>query len=657
MTHVVLASLMFGLLVQQGEPPAPAKPATPAAPMTEAERIIRIRETIDRTRGAVQKLEKEVKDPKGEYAIAEQEFEKISEEVKKEQEAIAKVKDSGEKAELEARQMKLMALETKLEEARQRFNIAIQQRKAMQDSITALKVRLEQEQKELDRLEGRTPMPKPGTNGEPPAQAPLPTPVPTPTPEAKSPAIPIIPGLPTPLPAAPEANGKPQPVDEEVKKAEDALQKRLAAVRDAEEKAASAADRVKAVQMAIDAATRALETERLATDQIQGTLARLTEQLQTNPPTDVKERQDLARRMTEASQRIAASRDRIRTLTDKLALLNEERHNLEAEQTAALREAEAKRNAADQAKSNLEEIQNPFTSRNIARWTTSHGPNLLVIFIVTSVLYLFVRLFSASIVRAVTRTGHRGTEEDRENRASTLTGVFRYIMGLLIIGGGLVMLLDEAGIPIVPLMGGAAVFGLAVAFGAQNLIKDYFSGFMMLMEDQYGVNDVVKIGNTSGLVEKITLRMTVLRDLEGNRHFIPHGAIGQVTNMTHTWSRAMFDVPVAYDENVDRVMSVLMDLAREMRQDMEFGLYIIDDPEMLGVDAFEKTAVIIKFLIKTRPLKQWLVKREMLRRIKNRFDQMGIHIPVQHQTLFHKFPEGLPALMPAHESYEMHRAD
>jgi small conductance mechanosensitive channel len=194
-------------------------------------------------------------------------------------------------------------------------------------------------------------------------------------------------------------------------------------------------------------------------------------------------------------------------------------------------------------------------------------------------------------------------------------------------------------------MGGAAVLGLAVAFGAQNLIKDYFSGFMVLLEDQYGINDVVRIGSISGMVEHISLRTTVLRDLEGIVHFIPHGTISTVSNLTHGWSRALFDVDIAYSEDIDRVMEVLLDLGRELRRDPIFGPLILDDPEMLGVDELANSSVIVKFFLKTRPLQQWTVKREMLRRIKNRFDQLGIEIPYPHQTVHHRY-ETPPAETP-----------
>jgi small conductance mechanosensitive channel len=178
---------------------------------------------------------------------------------------------------------------------------------------------------------------------------------------------------------------------------------------------------------------------------------------------------------------------------------------------------------------------------------------------------------------------------------------------------------------------------LAVAFGAQNLIKDYFSGFMVLLEDQYGINDVVRIGSVAGQVEHISLRMTVLRDLEGVVHFVPHGTITTVSNMTHGWSRALFDVSVSYNEDLDYVIRVLMELAHELRKDPAYGPLMLDDPEMLGVDDLGASAVVIKFFIKTLPQQQWAVKREMLRRIKRRFDEMRIEIPYPHQTVYHRY--------------------
>jgi small-conductance mechanosensitive channel len=189
-------------------------------------------------------------------------------------------------------------------------------------------------------------------------------------------------------------------------------------------------------------------------------------------------------------------------------------------------------------------------------------------------------------------------------------------------------------------MGGAAVVGLAVAFGAQNLVRDYFTGFMILLENQYDINDVVKIAGVAGLVERITLRVTILRDLEGVVHFVPNGQITTVSNLTHGWSRVVLDIGVAYKEDVDRVMKAIADVGKEVRYDPNFRHLILEDLEVLGVDAFTDSAVIIKAIVKTRPLQQWTVKRAMMRRLKKKFDELGIEIPYPHRKIFHQYERG-----------------
>ncbi len=278
-------------------------------------------------------------------------------------------------------------------------------------------------------------------------------------------------------------------------------------------------------------------------------------------------------------------------------------------------------------------VDNPFTPERLLQWGVDHGPRLLTILIAAFALYLVVKLSGRHLAKLVAHGGSRGTLHERENRAITLVGVFQNVATIAVLVGGSLMLLDEVGIPILPLMGGAAVLGLAVAFGSQNLIKDYFSGFMLLMEDQYGVNDVIKIGETSGAVEQITLRITVLRDLEGVVHFIPHGTITTVSNMTHGWSRALLDIAVAYKEDTDRVMALMLEVAQELRGDEQFGPLILEDAEMLGVDLLGDSSISVKMVIKTHPLKRWAVRREYLRRIKQRFDQVGIEIPFPYRNV------------------------
>jgi len=284
----------------------------------------------------------------------------------------------------------------------------------------------------------------------------------------------------------------------------------------------------------------------------------------------------------------------------------------------------------------IESWESPFSPRNLLRWLITAGPKILAILFGMWVPTWILLFLSSRAVAEIARGSRRGTQEERENRAKPLVGVFQNAMRVVIISGCIIiMVLPLFGIPIEPILGGAAVVGLAVAFGSQRLIRVSFHGFVILLENQYGVNDVVRVAGIAGLVEGISLRMTVLRDIEGTVHFIPNGEITTVSNLTHGWSRAVFDIGVAYKEDVDRVIEVLTALAKDLRADPKFGPLILEDPTMLGLDAMADSAVIIRFFFKTRPLKQWEVKRELLRRIKKEFDRLGIEIPFPHRTIYH----------------------
>src|SRR5205823_4216299 len=196
-------------------------------------------------------------------------------------------------------------------------------------------------------------------------------------------------------------------------------------------------------------------------------------------------------------------------------------------------------------------------------------------------------------------------------------GVMHNALRTIVVALAVMMLLEEIGVSIGALLGGVAVAGLAVAFGAQSLIKDYFTGFLVLLEQQYMIGDVVKISgnNFSGLtgqVEQISLRVTILRDVEGAVHFIPHGQMTVVSNLTHGWSQAVFDIKVDCAEHVDRVRSLFFELAGAMRKDSTYGSMILNDPEMLGVDSLGDNNYTVRFTLKTLPLKRWEVKRELL---------------------------------------------
>jgi small conductance mechanosensitive channel len=196
------------------------------------------------------------------------------------------------------------------------------------------------------------------------------------------------------------------------------------------------------------------------------------------------------------------------------------------------------------------------------------------------------------------------------------------------------MTVSEFGVNVAPLLAGAGVAGLAVGFGAQNLVRDVISGLFILLENQIRVNDVAIINGTGGLVEEINLRTTVLRSLDGIVHVFPNGAITTLSNVTREYSCYVFDIGVAYKEDTDRVVQLLKEVGDELKQDEACGPEMIEPVEIFGVDKFADSAVVIKGKLKTMPSKQWMVGREFNRRVKKRFDEEGIEIPFPHQSLY-----------------------
>lgn len=194
--------------------------------------------------------------------------------------------------------------------------------------------------------------------------------------------------------------------------------------------------------------------------------------------------------------------------------------------------------------------------------------------------------------------------------------------------------LGQIGVNIGPILAGAGVVGLAVGFGAQNLVRDLVSGFFLILENQIRVGDVAIINGTGGLVEAITFRTVVLRDLSAVVHVFPNGSINTLSNLTKGWSAYVIDVGVAYKEDTDNVVEVMRRVAEEMRAEPKFGSVMLEPIEIFGVDDFADSAVIIKGRLKTMPIQQWFVGREYRRRLKKAFDAEGIEIPFPHQTLY-----------------------
>jgi small conductance mechanosensitive channel len=251
---------------------------------------------------------------------------------------------------------------------------------------------------------------------------------------------------------------------------------------------------------------------------------------------------------------------------------------------------------------------------------------LLISWIVTSLIQKYFPQLRARIVRQMTH--HRGGADiELEKRAATLSGIFRTTLAVLIWLIAIVMALKEAGFDIGPILAGAGVIGLAVGFGAQNLVQDVISGVFLLLENQVRVNDVAVLNGTGGLVEAINLRTTVLRGEDGTVHVFRNGAVTTLSNMTHGYSYYVFNLGVAYKEDTDHVIEVLKGIADQLRAEEPFKAMIREPLEVMGVDKFADSAVIIKARIKTGPIQQWTVGREMNRRIKKKFDELGIEIP------------------------------
>ena len=258
---------------------------------------------------------------------------------------------------------------------------------------------------------------------------------------------------------------------------------------------------------------------------------------------------------------------------------------------------------------------------------------LLAAFIATKIVGRIVRLFGDRVRRTIEEDGDQ-TRIEQEKRVETLSRVLRLTVDIAIWAVALMMALKEMGYDVGPLIAGAGVIGLAIGFGAQNLVRDVITGLFMLLENQIRVGDVAVINGQGGLVEEVNLRTIVLRDLEGAVHIFPNGVITALANKTRGFSCYVFDIGVAYKEDTDRVTELIRQVSSEMKQDPEIGPSMLDAIEVFGVDKFADSAVIVKARVKTKVGDQWKVGRAANRRIKKLFDAEGIEIPFPHVSLY-----------------------
>ncbi len=217
-------------------------------------------------------------------------------------------------------------------------------------------------------------------------------------------------------------------------------------------------------------------------------------------------------------------------------------------------------------------------------------------------------------------------------RVSTFSRVLKSIATLVCMAIGILTILSLLGIQIVPLLAGAGIIGIGISLASQNLIKDMINGFLILLEDQFAVGDVISVGNVSGLVESMNLRITQIRNSEGRLITIPNGTIGVVENLSKDWSRVDLAIVIAYDTNVNQAIEIIQQVGQRMNRESEWQSKILEPPEVLGIDDLNNTGVTIRVWIKTQPLQQWNVGREFRRRLKVALDERGISIGVPQQA-------------------------
>ena len=294
-------------------------------------------------------------------------------------------------------------------------------------------------------------------------------------------------------------------------------------------------------------------------------------------------------------------------------------------------------------KSTLESLLREWGYNQWPAWLEAILPltNLILILVLAWVsLRVTHRLVSAFHQRLKDKTS--SAEEQR--RIATLERVFGYVASVVIWVVTIMLVLSELGISIAPILATAGVAGLAVGFGAQSLVKDYFTGFVMLVENQIRVGDLIEVAGKTGAVEELTLRYVRLRDFSGAVHFVPNGIITSVSNMSRDFAFAVVDVGVGYREELGAVFQVMTQTGEDLRADPAFSDRILDGLEIAGVDQWAESSVVIRARLKVVALEQSGIRREYLRRLKEAFDAHGIDIPYLHRTVVQVPPGARPSL-------------
>ena len=273
----------------------------------------------------------------------------------------------------------------------------------------------------------------------------------------------------------------------------------------------------------------------------------------------------------------------------------------------------------------------------IIDWFMNQLPSLalliVLLFVSLKLLKLVIRRLKKIFIHHATKSEKIDTLE-AEKRISTLMSILKGLGKIIIWSVFLMIFLKKLGVDIAPILAGAGILGLAIGFGAQELVRDFISGFFMILENQIRVGDYAIIDGTEGLVEKIQLRTLTLRDLSGVVHVFQNGKINSLSNMTKEWSAMVFKIGVAYKEDVDHVIRIMQQVGEKMTNDINYKEKILEPLLIMGLDKFDDSAVVIKARLKTIPGEQWALGREYRKRLKKEFDEKGIEIPFPHTTVY-----------------------
>jgi len=271
----------------------------------------------------------------------------------------------------------------------------------------------------------------------------------------------------------------------------------------------------------------------------------------------------------------------------------------------------------------------------IVPWLLAHGIKIVLIAIGAYILKRVLARIIDKAVRIAVIRDETMTEEAERQREDTLIRIFSGATSILILIMAFLMILKEAGLDIGPMLAGAGIAGLAIGFGGQYLIRDIIAGLFIILENQYRIGDVITINDKSGTVEDISLRKTTIRDISGTVHHIPHGEIKIVSNQSKDFARVNIDIGISYNSNLEKVIQVINRTGEELAKDPSFKDLIINPPKFLRVNEFGDSAIIIKILGDTKPLRQWEVAGELRKRLKIAFDREGIEIPFPQRVIHH----------------------